>query len=205
MFSGLVETKTPIIEVIKEPAGIRLVVDRPEIFDDIRLGDSISIQGCCLTVVEFNANSMSFQAGLETLSKTNLGLFGQGTYVNCERSLQLGDRIGGHLVTGHIDGVGTVAKRTDQAEWSDIVITASPALMAQMASKASITVDGVSLTLVNVTQDDFSLALIPHTLQVTTLGSLKPGDHVNLETDLLAKYVSRQLEYLRNSPANQGS
>jgi riboflavin synthase len=205
MFSGLVETKTPIIEVIKEPACIRLVVERPEIFDDIRLGDSISIQGCCLTVVEFNANSMSFQAGLETLSKTNLGLFGQGTYVNCERSLRLGDRIGGHLVTGHIDGVGTVAKRTDQAEWSDIVITASPALMSQMASKASITVDGVSLTLVNVTQDDFSLALIPHTLHVTTLGSLKPGDHVNLETDLLAKYVSRQLEYLRNSPANQGS
>jgi riboflavin synthase len=202
MFSGLVETKAAIIRVIQEPGGIRLVIERPEIYEDIRLGDSIAIQGCCLTVVSLDEKSMSFQAGQETLSKTTLGQLASGSPVNCERSLQLGDRIGGHLVSGHVDGLGKVVERKDQAEWSDLVIETSAQLMSQMASKASITVDGVSLTLVNVTDRQFSLALIPHTLQVTTLGDLKPGHCVNLETDLLAKYVARQLEYMQRSPTS---
>lgn len=202
MFSGLVETKAAVIRVIQEPGGIRLVVERPETYEDIRLGDSIAIQGCCLTVVALDEKSMSFQAGQETLSKTSLGQLASGSLVNCERSLQLGDRIGGHLVSGHVDGLGKVVQRQDQAEWSDLVIETTPQLMSQMASKASITVDGVSLTLVNVTDRQFSLALIPHTLQVTTLGDLKPGDCVNIETDLLAKYVARQLEYLQRSPTS---
>ncbi len=196
MFSGLVETKAAIIRVVGEPGGIRLIVERPDQYEDIRLGDSIAIMGCCLTVVAVDEKSMSFQAGLETLSKTTLGTLVGGSMVNMERSLQLGDRIGGHLVTGHVDGVGKVSEIKQNAEWSDIVFSAPPNLMVQMASKASITVDGVSLTLVHVTDSSFSVALIPHTLQVTTLGQLKPGDSVNLETDLLAKYVARQLEFL---------
>lgn len=198
MFSGLVETKAAIIRVVSEPGGIRLIVERPEQYEDIRLGDSIAIMGCCLTVVAVDEKSMSFQAGLETLSKTTLGALVGGSMVNLERSLQLGDRIGGHLVTGHVDGVGKVSEIKQNAEWSDIVFSAPENLMAQMASKASITVDGVSLTLVHVTDRSFSVALIPHTLQVTTLGQLKPGDSVNLETDLLAKYVARQLEFLNS-------
>ncbi|MFO0942131.1 MAG: riboflavin synthase [Pirellulales bacterium] len=196
------ETQTSIIRVVTEPGGIRLVVERPEQFEDIRLGDSIAILGCCLTVVSFDDKSMSFQAGLETLSKTTLGKLVGGSLVNVERSLQLGDRIGGHLVTGHVDGVGHVVEIKQNADWSDIVFSAPPNLLVQMAGKGSITVDGVSLTLVKVTDSSFSVALIPHTLQVTTLGQLKPGDRVNLETDLLAKYVARQLEFMQKPSLN---
>lgn len=193
MFSGLVETMAKIVRVISEPGGVRIQMRRPIEFNDVQIGDSIAVQGCCLTVVECSLDSLSFQAGMETLSRTTLGRLVEGDHVNCERSLRLGDRIGGHLVTGHIDGLGKVAERLDNADWSDLVIQAPPELMIQMASKGSITVDGISLTLVRVTEADFSVALIPHTLSATTLGQVKPGSMVNLETDLLAKYVQRQL------------
>jgi riboflavin synthase len=137
---------------------------------------------------------MTFQAGEETLSRTTLGGITVGSLVNCERAMRLGDRLGGHLVSGHIDAVGEVTRRTDDADWSKIFFSAPPQLMRQMVSKGSIAVDGVSLTLVDVTDTEFSVALIPHTLAVTTLGTLRVGDRVNLETDLLAKYVQRQLE-----------
>lgn len=192
-----------VIRIIDEPGGVRLVIERPEQFEDIRLGDSIAVQGCCLTVVNFDEKSLSFQAGMETLSKTTLKTLSSGSNVNLERSLQLGDRLGGHLVSGHVDGSGVVVGRRNNADWSDIDFEASPALMVQMASKGSICVNGVSLTLVNVTSDRFTVALIPHTLQVTTLGELKVGDCVNLETDLLAKYVARQLQFLQPSAQAQ--
>ncbi len=194
MFSGLVEARVPVDKIQPEDGGIRLRLVRPAEFDDVRIGDSIAVQGCCLTVIELSEGTMSFQAGLETLSRTTLGSLQAGSQLNCERSLRLGDRIGGHLVTGHIDGLGTVVERHDLAEWSDIFFQAPPELMVQMASKGSIAVDGVSLTLVQVSDTRFSVALIPHTLSVTTLGDLQPGNRVNLETDLLAKYVQRQLK-----------
>lgn len=194
MFSGLVEAKTSVLELLPEPGGVRLRLQRPDFFDDVNLGDSIATQGCCLTVVALDNYSMSFQAGEETLSRTSLGALKTGSLVNVERSLKLGDRIGGHLVTGHVDGLGKVVSRKDDAEWSTIFFEAPEPLMRQMASKASITVDGVSLTLVEVTDSTFSVALIPHTLAATTLGELQVGSLVNLETDLLAKYVQRQLE-----------
>jgi riboflavin synthase len=194
MFSGLVEAKAKIRGIEAEEGGVRIVVLRPKTFDDISIGDSIAIQGCCLTVVEADSDSLSFQAGRETLSKTNLSRRTIGGEVNVERSLALGDRLGGHLVTGHVDGQGTLQSRSDEAEWSTMVFEAPTSLMRQMAAKGSITVDGVSLTLVDVTDTTFSVALIPHTLQQTTLGALSPGDRVNLETDLLAKYVQRQLQ-----------
>jgi riboflavin synthase len=194
MFSGLVEATPQIVTLLEEPGGVRLILERPTEFTDVRVGDSIAIQGCCLTVVELTDTSLSFQAGRETLSRTSLGDRKAGDKVNCERSLKLGDRLGGHLVTGHIDGQGELVSRDDEAEWSNMVFTAPHSLLRQMASKGSVAIEGVSLTLVDVTNKTFSVALIPHTLAHTTLGNLKAGDAVNLETDLLAKYVQRQLE-----------
>jgi riboflavin synthase len=194
MFSGLVEATAQIVALLEEPGGVRLVLERPSEFTDVRLGDSIAIQGCCLTVVELSDSSFSFQAGRETLSRTSLGERKAGDRVNCERSLKLGDRLGGHLVTGHIDGQGVLVSRDDEADWSNMVFRAPAALLRQMASKGSVAIEGVSLTVVDVTNDTFSVALIPHTMAHTTLGNLKPRDGVNLETDLLAKYVQRQLE-----------
>ncbi len=194
MFSGLIEAKTQIVAVLPEAGGIRLRLNAPAKFDDVALGDSIAVQGCCLTVVEITDGRLGFQAGRETLAKTSLGARLAGDPINLERSLALGDRLGGHLVTGHVDGLGELVSRIDEADWSTMTFRAPPELMRQMASKGSITVDGVSLTLVDVTDQSFSVALIPHTLQHTTLGELSPGDRVNLETDLLAKYVQRQWE-----------
>lgn len=194
MFTGLVETQATINEIDAEAAGKRITLERPREFGDCRLGDSIALNGCCLTIVELDAERMVFQAGEETLSRTNLGRLQIGSRVNCERAMRLGDRIGGHLVSGHIDAVGTVTSRADDNEWSKIFFSAPPGLMRQVVSKGSIAVDGTSLTVVDVTDTEFSVALIPHTLEVTTLGQLRCGDEVNLETDLLAKYVQRQLE-----------
>jgi len=194
MFSGLVEAKIEVLRSEQEQGGIRLVLARPTPFDDIALGDSIAIQGCCLTLVDLDERSMSFQAGEETLCRTGLGGVKPRDLLNCERSLKLGDRIGGHLVSGHVDGRGKVIARSDLAEWSDLIIEAPVHLMRQVVSKGSITMEGVSLTVVDVTPNTFSVALIPHTLSHTTLGDLQVGSGVNLETDMLAKYVQRQLE-----------
>jgi riboflavin synthase len=161
--------------------------------DEVEIGDSIAVNGCCLTVVRVEGESIDFQAGEETLSRTNLGRLGPEGLVNLERSLVLGDRMGGHLVTGHIDGQGTLVERRDDGDWSTFWFQAPAELLRQVAPKGSIAVDGVSLTVVDAEAERFSVALIPHTLAVTTLGRLKVGDPVNLETDLIAKYVAKQL------------
>jgi riboflavin synthase len=153
----------------------------------------VALNGCCLTVVAVEGDRLLFQAGEETLSRTNLGELVSGDVVNVEPSLRAGDPIGGHYVTGHIDAVGIVDARHDDAQWCTMWFRAPRPQMEQMASKGSIAVDGVSLTLVDVGDDRFSVALIPHTLTMTTLGQRKLGDRVNLETDVLAKYVQRQL------------
>lgn len=194
MFTGLVEKLATVVAIQSEPPGVRLRISAGEIAESAAIGDSICVNGCCLTVVATEGDELEFEAGPETLARTNLGRLAPGASVNLERSLRVGDRLGGHFVTGHIDGQGALAKRVDEGEWSTCWFTAPRALMRQMASKASIAVDGVSLTLVEVADDRFSVALIPHTLAATTLGRLRQGDPVNLETDLLAKYVQRLLE-----------
>lgn len=193
MFTGLVEMMAFVAEVEEAPPGRRIVVAAPEISSETALGDSIALNGCCLTVIANRSGTLSFDAGPETLSRTNLGRLVAGSHVNVERSLRVGDRMGGHFVTGHIDAVGQLVRRDDMGEWSNLWFSIPPGLARQMASKGSIAVDGVSLTLVDVEPDRFSVQLIPHTLAVTTLGQLAVGDPVNLETDLLAKYAQRQL------------
>ena len=194
MFSGIVEALGTVAELRPEPPGCRLIIREPKIAAETAVADSISVNGCCLTVVETDAETMAFEAGPETLARTNLGDLESGSPVNLERALTVGDRLGGHFVSGHIDGVGTLLQRKDLGDWSDFYFSVSPQLALQMASKGSIAVDGVSLTIVDSEPDRFSVALIPYTLAVTTLGSLKVGGKVNLETDLLAKYVQRLVE-----------
>ena len=194
MFTGLVESCGRVAAVIPEPPGVRLVVDAGAVAEGAALGDSICVSGCCLSVVRIAGDTLEFQAGPETLARTTFGGLGVGAPVNLERSLRLSDRLGGHLVTGHVDGVGRLAARAPEGDWITCRFAAPPALLAQMAPKGSVAIDGVSLTVVDVTAADFSVALIPHTLAVTTLGSLAVGDAVNLETDLVFKYVARWLE-----------
>lgn len=195
MFTGLVQQLADVADITPEPGGVRLEVREPEIAKQVEIGASIAVNGCCLTVVEIAEDQISFQAGEETLSRTNLGKLSAGDRVNLETSLKLGDELGGHLVTGHIDGLATVDKRDDDADWSTFWFRLQPKLTRQMASKGSVTVDGVSLTLVDVEEERFSVALIPHTLSATTLGARQIGDTVNIETDVLAKYVERQLQF----------
>lgn len=193
MFTGLVECLGEIVDVVDKPPGKWLLVRSGEVARGTRIGDSVAINGCCLTVITMDGDKFAFEAGEETLSRSNLGLVRPGSLVNLERSLRVSDRLGGHFVTGHVDAVGQLDQRRDDEGWSVMWFRCPTRLTRQMASKGSIAVDGVSLTLVDVEASRFSVALIPHTLQVTSLGRLRPGDTVNLETDLLAKYVEQQL------------
>lgn len=207
MFTGLVEGLGRIARLEPEPAGVRIVVEPPAEMSDnrdpVRLGDSIAINGCCLTVIAINVEGWSFQAGTETLSKTNLGRFQPGDAVNLERSLPAHGRLGGHFVQGHVDGVGVVDHIDRDADWVTMWFRVPAALAELMVAKGSVAVDGVSLTLVNVERDRFSVALIPHTLAVTTLGRRNIGDTVNIETDILGKYA-RKFTRLDQSPRPGG-
>jgi len=194
MFTGLVETLGLVVATIPEPPGLRLVIEAADVTADVRLGDSICTGGCCLSVVRIDGHRLEFQLGPETLARTTLGGLAAGATVNLERSLRATDRLGGHIVTGHVDGVGRLESRVDDRDWSTCRFSAPPPLLAQMAAKGSVAVDGVSLTVVEANAAWFSVALIPHTLERTTLGRLAVGAAVNLETDLLFKYVARLVE-----------
>ncbi len=193
MFSGLVEIRGRLAETIPAGDGLRLRIDAGPIVEGTAIGDSIAVNGCCLTVVAIDGDVLDFEAGRETLARTNLGRQRPGDGLNLERSLRLGDRLGGHLVTGHVDGLGTLDARDDHGAWSDFRIRLDPRLEGHLAEKGSIAVDGVSLTIAGVEPGAFHVALIPHTLAVTTLGAAGVGTVFNLETDLLAKYVESQL------------
>ena len=198
MFTGLIEELAVIDKVVpaadKRVHALRLFVRSSLVAKDAKIGDSIAVNGCCLTLIKKTRGVLAFDAGSETLSRTNLGRLKLQSGVNLERSLQLGDRLGGHIVTGHIDGQAVLLRRRDEGDWSHFVFRTASSLTRQIVTKGSVAVDGVSLTVVDAQSNRFSVALIPHTLAHTTLGLLKAGDPVNIETDLLAKYVERQLQ-----------
>ena len=195
MFSGIVETLGRVAAIKQDGAICTLVIDAPEIVEDIEVSDSVAVNGCCLTVVAKSGTTLSFQAVPETLSRTNLGDLIEDSPVNLERALAVNARLGGHFVSGHIDGQAVLEKiDSHNNECADYYFRIDKTLARNMASKGSVAVDGVSLTLVRCEPDLFSVALIPYTLSATTLGSKKIGDKVNIETDILSKYVQRLLE-----------
>jgi riboflavin synthase len=197
MFTGLVETLGAVTRQMPDGAGgTHLTIGAP-FATELVLGESVAINGACLTVIEHTPDNFLVQAGPETLRRTNLGELRDGDRVNLERSLRVGDRLGGHIVQGHVDGIGRLAKREPQGEWETIWFAVPPELAAQMVTKGSVAVDGVSLTLVDVLADQFNVALIPHTLTITTLGFKQAGDTVNIETDLFGKYVAKYLQMLK--------
>jgi len=193
MFTGLVEEKGSVVSIAQSEGAAELTVACNVVHEDAEIGASIAINGCCLTVVKIENNQLTFEAGSETLQRTNLGELRPGTSINLERALAVGQRMGGHYVSGHIDALATVDERNDDGQWAEFWFRVPKELTKQMASKGSVAVDGISLTLVGVEAERFSVALIPHTLTVTTLGDRHVGDTVNIETDLLAKYVQQQL------------
>lgn len=197
MFTGLIETLGQVERIEPDGAGGRRFHIRTPFASQLTIGESVAVSGACLTVVTRDAHGFGAQLSPETLARTTFSDLKPGEGVNLERSLKLGDRLGGHLVQGHVDGVGRIAEHIRHGDWETMWFSGPEALIAQMVSKGSVAVDGVSLTLVDVTRDRFSVALIPHTLAATTLGTKPVGASVNLETDLIGKYVAKWMENLR--------
>lgn len=192
MFTGIIEALCRVAE-LRRGAVWRLAIDLGGLADDVKLGDSIAINGVCLTVAELDGTRAAFDAIGETMGRTALARLAQGDRVNVERSLRVGDRLGGHFVAGHVDGVGTLRAKEERPEQTVVRVAVGPELTRLMATKGSVAVDGISLTLVDVARDSFAVALIPHTLRETTLGFKAAGDPVNVEVDLLARYVAKML------------
>ena len=200
MFTGLVEALGRVERVRDENSGRRLSLEWPgrkTLGAPLAIGESVAVNGCCLTVVEADPTSDGFdvQAGPETLARTNLGGRAVGDVVNLERALRAGDRLGGHFVQGHVDTTASLVDRRSDGEWEFLAFSIDPEFSPLMVPKGSIAVDGVSLTLVDVGPGRFSVMLIPHTLAATTLGTLQPGDQVNIEADMLAKHVQKLLGF----------
>ena len=185
MFTGIIEE----LGTVLSREGVKLRIGATAVLEDAKTGDSIAVNGCCLTVVDQGADWWEADVTDETYARTNLGDLAAGDPVNLERPVRLLDRLGGHLVQGHVDAVGVIV-----APAPDLRVRMDPSLTRYVVEKGSITVDGVSLTVVAALEDGFTVALIPHTADVTTLGRKGPGDRVNLEVDVMAKYVERLIE-----------
>lgn len=194
MFAGIVEEMGAVKALEKTLSGTRLTILAKVVMDDLPIGASVSVNGACLTVVKRDEKEFSADVSPETLTVTNLGQLAAGSPVNLERAMKLNERIGGHLVAGHVDGVGTIRERHQEGNGTVITIEASSEIFRYCIQKGSITVDGVSLTINEVSGRSFSVMIIPHTAKVTTLGIKQAGDTVNLESDLIGKYVERLLQ-----------
>ncbi|WP_052868086.1 riboflavin synthase [Streptomyces niger] len=193
MFTGIVEELGEVVAVEELTDASRFRLRGPVVTEGAKHGDSIAVNGVCLTVVETEHGEFTADVMAETLKRSSLGALEKGSRVNLERPMALGGRLGGHLVQGHVDGTGTIAERTPGEHWEIVKIALPDGLARYVVEKGSITVDGVSLTVVEAGDDYFTISLIPTTLDLTTLGIKKIGDPVNLEVDVLAKYVERLL------------
>jgi len=191
MFTGLIEEIGSIKSIQKGGKAIRLGISAHKILDDVKLGDSIATNGICLTVVSFDSNGFSADVMPETMSRTNFGLLAAGSRVNLERAVRVGDRLGGHMVSGHVDGLGEVVgkEQDDNAIW--VSIAAPKNILRYVIEKGSIAIDGISLTVAYVDDKMFKVSIIPLTQEDTTLTSKKPGEKVNLECDMTAKYIEK--------------
>lgn len=191
MFTGIVRERGRVAVARGGADGVRLEVDAPETAAEARPGDSIAVAGCCLTALEVADSRLAFDAVPETLARTTLRDLSVGAQVNLEPALRAGEPLGGHYVQGHVDGVGRVRSVAEEGESRRVAIEAPPEILRYCVEKGSIAVDGVALTIAGLAEDSFEVALVRHTLEATTLGGLSPGDEVNLEVDVLAKYVER--------------
>jgi riboflavin synthase len=200
MFTGIIEELGRVRAVRPNEGGARVEIVATDVLADAEIGASIAVNGCCLTVVEMGESWWAADAVTETLARTSLGTLTVGDPVNLERPLRLDDRLGGHVVQGHVDGVGALVDRDLQPDGSTRMrFSVPPPLLRYIVEKGSITVDGISLTVAALHADGFDVAVIPHTLEVTNLGAKQPGGQINLEVDVLAKYVERLLESQRES------
>ncbi|WP_447976839.1 riboflavin synthase [Candidatus Nitrospira bockiana] len=194
MFTGIIEEMGAVTAVTKTPTGTRMTLLASTIMDDLIVGASVSVNGTCLTVTSRGERDFTVDVSQETLNVTTLGTLTPGAPVNLERAMKVNQRLGGHLVAGHVDGVGTLQARRQEGNTLFLTIEAPREIVRYCVQKGSITVDGISLTINDVTDRAFSVAIIPHTAKVTTLGLKQVGDPVNLESDLIGKYVERLLQ-----------
>ncbi len=205
MFTGLVEELASIVRIDVRQTGANVELRAKHIMDDMHLGDSIAVNGVCLTVVHFTDTTFTLDAVPETLRKTNLGRLKPGQKVHVERAMRADGRFGGHFVSGHIDGVGIIRSRKQEGIATVLTIGSAPNVIRYIVEKGSVCVDGVSLTVMDVSQDAFRISLIPHTGSATTLGEAPVGTEVNLECDVLAKYVEKLLGKGQGQPGKAGA
>ena len=196
MFTGIIEAVCTVESVRQNSGAMRLTIDLAALAGGIKVGDSIAINGVCLTIAELNRTLAVFDVSGETLTKSTLGKLKPKSFVNTERAVMAGGRFGGHFVQGHIDGTAAIKTINKQGQFANMEFTASAELLDQMVVKGSVAVDGVSLTIADINKNGFSIAIIPKTLEQTTLARAKIGDTVNIETDIIVKAVKKQLAHL---------
>lgn len=204
MFTGIVEEIGKVQSIVKSTKSAKIIIKANRVLEETKLGDSISTNGVCLTVTEITPNSFTVDVMAETMRRSNLHILSPGDEINLERALRVGDRLGGHLVSGHIDGMGTISnyENEDNAVW--VTISTSPEILRYIVQKGSITIDGISLTLAYVDESVFKVSIIPHTKEVTTLLRKKVGAIVNLECDMVGKYIEKLLLSKEQAPVKQG-
>ena len=205
MFTGLVEELGKIKSITKGTKSARLTIEGQVVLQDVKLGDSIAVNGTCLTVVEYTQRSFTADVMPETVRSTVLAELKPGDVVNLERTLRLGDRLGGHIVSGHVDGVGVIRSKERSDNAIVVTIEAPPEVMRYIIAKGSIAIDGTSLTIVDYGTDWFSVSLIPHTASLTTVGLKETSSKVNLEADVLGKYVAKLLGLQNGDEKKQAS
>ncbi|MEY2694773.1 MAG: hypothetical protein RLZZ72_29 [Actinomycetota bacterium] len=195
MFTGIIEELGKVAAIEQQPDAIRLTIACDKVLSDLKRGDSISCSGTCLTAIDIDGSSFTADVMLETLKRSSLSEVKVGDVINLERAMQHETRFGGHIVQGHVDGVGEVISREKSDNWDWVRIRIPADLMKYVVMKGSITIDGISLTVNELGDDHIAVSLIPETLEVTTLGYKQPGDKVNVEADVLAKHIERLLQF----------